>query len=1173
MPDSPDYLSPRGLLGVFARSASDEDPRALGDSLPSGAWSSYIAAIGEYLGQTKRILVATPTQKDAWRLFSELKSLYYPESISYFPPWETLLFERVSPSALTAGQRLKTLWRLSEEPNFGARVVVAPIAALLQRLNPTWTSLAPIVIRADGSLDASELALKLSFFGYRREYQVEHRGEFSIRGSILDIFPSDSDAAYRIDLFGDEVDSISVFDPDTQRSGDRVTKLEVFPATELLLDEATKLRAAELSSTLGFAKESLERLSLGQLFDGAESWLAYLADSELLLADLLQKDDLVLLVEPSRLRARANDIVEEERSLVASLASTWKVPEDTAIPELHFDFTRLLSKFDGDVSFLGGAIGSSPEVQPWGISGRDQEGLIAKIRSLSAVGIKVIIAADSEGSANSLVASLKREGISANLASDTNQQRNSVIVRANLPIDAGFIAKKGGLALLAEGEISGRRRPNRSEKRGQRSNKVNFDDLFIGGYVVHTTHGVAKYLGMTKRSIGESERDYLLLEYRGGDRLYVPSDQMASITPYLGGESPTLSRLGGSDWQKTRARVKQDVQKVAQELVVLYQKRMVTKGHAYLSDSAWQIEMEDLFPYELTRDQAIAIDQTKSDMEDPRPMDRLICGDVGFGKTEIAIRAAFKAVQDSKQVAVLVPTTLLAEQHFQTFSERFAHHPVRVEMLSRFLSNSEAKGVIAGIKDASVDVVIGTHRLLSGGINFKDLGLLIVDEEQRFGVSHKEAMKKLRAGVDVLTLSATPIPRTLEMSLTGIRDISILNTPPADRMPILTHVDEYDELAVQEAIRRELLREGQVFYVHNKVADIDNVAHRIRELVPEAKVAIAHGQMDENLLEKVVMDFSQGNYDVLVCTTIIESGIDMPTVNTLIADRADLLGLGQLHQLRGRVGRSGQRAYAYLFYPPGVSLGEEAYERLRTIGESTELGSGFRIAMRDLEIRGAGNLLGESQSGHMAAVGYDLYVKMVSEAVAELKGEVPLETPEINLDIPLAANLPSDYVEREDIRLAIYRRLADALETKEVEEVREELKDRFGPLPKEAHSLIELGVIRTRLIEHHVTEMVYCNLGISGSKGFKISPVTLAVSVQLRLKRLLPQAIYKEATKSLLVPVKKGQDLLLAANQLLGVIFNDEIDNQLKDKSVSGDGGSSLISAKSAKKAPLKRRF
>ncbi len=1168
-----DYLSPKGLLGVFARAASDPDPMALGDSLPSGAWSSYISALGEYLGNTKRILVATPTLNDARRLFSELRSLYYPDSINYFPPWETLLFERVSPSAHTAGQRLKTLWKLGEEPESGARVIVAPIAALLQRLNPTWTSLAPIVILADGSLDPSELASQLSFFGYRREYQVEHRGEFSIRGSIVDIFPSDSDVAYRIDLFGDEVDSISIFDPDNQRSGERVAKVEIYPATELLLDQPTKTRAAELSFSLGFAKESLERLSTGQLFDGAESWLAYLAESELLIGDLLAKDDLVLLVEPSRLRARANDLVEEERSLVTSLASTWKVPKDTAIPELHLDFTRLLSQFEGEVSFLGGAVGSSTEVQSWGISGRDQEGLLAKIRSLSALGTKVVIAADSEGSANSLVASLKREGISASLDSDLHPVRNSVLVRANFPIDAGFISKKGGLALLAEGEISGRRRPNRSEKRGERSNKVNFDDLVIGGYVVHVTHGVAKYLGMTKRSIGDSERDYLLLEYRGGDRLYVPSDQMGSITPYLGGESPSLSRLGGSDWQKTRAKVKQDVQKVAQELVVLYQKRMVTKGHAYLPDSAWQVEMEDLFPYELTRDQAIAIDQTKADMEDARPMDRLICGDVGFGKTEIAIRAAFKAVQDGKQVAVLVPTTLLAEQHFQTFSERFTHHPVRVEMLSRFLSNSEAKTVIAGIKDASVDVVIGTHRLLGSGITFKDLGLLIVDEEQRFGVGHKEAMKKLRAGVDVLTLSATPIPRTLEMSLTGIRDISILNTPPADRMPILTHVDEYDELAVQEAIRRELLREGQIFYVHNKVADIDNVAHRIKELVPEAKVAIAHGQMDESLLEKVVMDFSQGNYDVLVCTTIIESGIDMPTVNTLIADRADLLGLGQLHQLRGRVGRSGQRAYAYLFYPPGVSLSEEAYERLRTIGESTELGSGFRIAMRDLEIRGAGNLLGESQSGHMAAVGYDLYVKMVSEAVAELKGEVPLESPEVNLDIPLAANLPSEYVEREDIRLSIYRRLADALVAKEVEEIREELTDRFGPLPKEAHTLIELGVIRTRLIEHHVSEMVYCNLGISGTRGFKVQPVTLPVSVQLRLKRLLPQATYKEATRSLSVPVKKGQDLLLAANQLLGIIFNEEPEVQTVDRGPSNQGTSRVISAKSTKNAPLKRRF
>ena len=481
--------------------------------------------------------------------------------------------------------------------------------------------------------------------------------------------------------------------------------------------------------------------------------------------------------------------------------------------------------------------------------------------------------------------------------------------------------------------------------------------------MVHYQHGVGRFGGMVRRSIGGVERDYLLLEYRGGDKLYVPSDQVDLLRPYTGGESPSLHRLNGADWQRAKSRVRSAAREIAQELVVLYQKRVTAAGHAFPADTPWQHEMEEAFPYNETPDQQKAIDDVKADMEAAAPMDRLVCGDVGFGKTEVAIRAAFKAVQDGKQAAVLVPTTLLAAQHFQTFGDRFAGYPIRVEMLSRFLTPAQARAVADGLTDGSIDVVIGTHRLLSADVKFKALGLLVVDEEQRFGVTHKEAIKTLSTDVDVLTLTATPIPRTLEMSLTGIRDLTLLHTPPADRQPILTYVGEYDERAVAEAVRRELLREGQMFYVHNRIADIEKVAAELRGLVPEARFAVAHGQMDEGALEKVVFDFWEGRYDVLVCTTIIESGIDMPTVNTLVVDRADRLGLGQLHQLRGRVGRAGQRAYAYLLYPPEVALSEEAYERLRTIGEHTELGSGFKIAMRDLEIRGAGNLLGGISRG------------------------------------------------------------------------------------------------------------------------------------------------------------------------------------------------------------------
>src|SRR5437588_2400535 len=621
---------------------------------------------------------------------------------------------------------------------------------------------------------------------------------------------------------------------------------------------------------------------------------------------------------------------------------------------------------------------------------------------------------------------------------------------------------------------------------------------------------------MVKRAIGGAERDYLLLEYKGGDKLYVPSDQIDAVRHYTGGETPTVHRLGGSDWQRTKARVRAAVREIAQELIVLYRRRATTSGHAFAADTPWQRELEEAFPYQETPDQLKAIVDVKADMEEPVPMDRLVCGDVGYGKTEVAIRAAFKAVQDSKQVAVLVPTTLLAQQHFQTFSERFAGYPVRVEVLSRFLTPGQSRKVVQGLADGSVDVVIGTHRLLSGDVRFRNLGLLVVDEEQRFGVTHKEAIKQLKVDVDVLTLTATPIPRTLEMSLTGIRDLTLLHTPPAERQPILTHVGEYDERAVGEAIRREHLREGQVFFVHNRVQDIERVAARLRELVPEARIAVAHGQMDEALLEKVVLDFWEGHYDVLVCTTIIESGIDMPTVNTLVVDRSDLMGLGQLHQLRGRVGRAGQRAYAYLFFPPERALTEQAYERLKTVGEHTELGSGFKIAMRDLEIRGAGNLLGADQTGHIAAVGYDLYVQMVSEAVAELKGEPVRPPADIKIDIPLDAHLPADYVAREELRLEAYRRLAAVTSHAEVEDIAAEWLDRYGPPPPAAEALLDVARLRAECVRTGVREA-------NVAKGTaRLSPVRLKTSEQIRLQRLSRTAVYKEDVGQLVVPLARA---------------------------------------------------
>jgi transcription-repair coupling factor (superfamily II helicase) len=866
-----------------------------------------------------------------------------------------------------------------------------------------------------------------------------------------------------------------------------------------------------------WGREQWERLAEGQLFDGMESWLPWLAPSERTIVDLIPAGGQVLLVEPRRLRDRAEDLVAEEADLAASLARTWEVGHDRGFPTLSVAFADQFKASDLPVWSVtvtpDGPDVATVAAMGWNPVVGDGAGITGQLRQLIDDGYRVVVAADGEGSAGRLADLLREQGLSL-----------PVEVGA---LDRGCILTGAKLAILAEPDLTGRRRAHRAPRPRKRETAGFFDDLKVGDHVVHHQHGVARYGGMVKRAIGGVERDYLLLDYRGNDKLYVPSDQIDAIRHYSGGDQPTLSKLGGGDWTKTKARVKSEVQAVAQELVVLYQTRLHSPGHAFPQDTPWQRELEDAFPYRETPDQAKAIDEVKADMEADTPMDRLVCGDVGFGKTEVAIRAAFKAIQDGKQVAILVPTTLLATQHFQTFTERFAAFPVRVEVLSRFLTPGQAKKVIEGVRSGEVDCVIGTHRLLSADLDFKALGLLVVDEEQRFGVTHKEQIKQLTMNVDVLTLSATPIPRTLELSLTGIRDLTLLNTPPAERQPILTYVGEYDERAVAESIRRELLREGQVFFVHNRVKDIEDTARRLRELVPEARVAVAHGQMDEGTLERVVLDFWEGEFDVLVCTTIIESGIDMPTVNTLVVDRADRLGLGQLHQLRGRVGRSGQRAYAYLFHPVDVRLTEEAYERLKTIGEATELGSGFRIAMRDLEIRGAGTLLGTGQSGHIASVGYDLYVSMVHEAVQELKGEPLREPAEVKLDLPLDANLSPDYVPKEEQRLEAYRRLAEVLTDAEVDDIRAEWEDRYGPVPDEAARLLDVARLRAECHRLGVREVNVTKGPAFGGPAWtaRVSPLTLKASQQIRLTRLFRGAVYKEGLDQLMLPIPKTPDL------------------------------------------------
>jgi transcription-repair coupling factor (superfamily II helicase) len=1090
-------------------------------AVPEPARAFAIAGLA-HLSSRHPIVAVVPTGTDAERLAHDLGAFLGADQVDLFPAWETLPFERVSPSVETMGRRLRTMWSLKHGDRM-PRVLVAPVKALLQRLGPHVEDVEPIVVRPGDQLDPTELIAQLIGMGYRREYQVEHRGEVAVRGSIVDVFPSTEDGPVRIDLWGDEVDRLTEFAVADQRSTDDIDHVEIFGCRELLPTEEVREQAGLLVGQQPWGRDQWERLREGLTFDGMESWLPWLADGEHLLMDLVPEDAQVLLVDPRRMRDRASELIDEEAALASTLAQTWGADTSTEFPRLHLPFDRLLAHTRAPVWSMANTAESpdTPSVAAhgWDPVVGDATRLVKQLSELRQEGYRLVICADGEGSGARIAAALRDEGF----------EPPPIEVQ---PLERGFVLSSIKLAVLAEADVTGRRRAHRRPRTRRAITEVFFNDLKPGDYVVHYQHGVARYAGMVTRAIGGAERDYLLLEYRGSDKLYIPSDQIDVIRPYSGGETPSLSRLGGGDWQKAKARVKSAVREIAQELVVLYQKRVTSAGHAFPTDTPWQHELEAGFPFEETPDQLKAIAEVKQDMEEPIPMDRLICGDVGFGKTEVAIRAAFKAVQDGKQVAILVPTTLLAQQHSQTFSDRFAGYPVRVEVLSRFLTPGQAKKVVDALATGDADIVIGTHRLLSADIKFKDLGLLVVDEEQRFGVSHKELIKQLRHDVDVLTLTATPIPRTLEMSLTGIRDLTLLHTPPAERQPILTYVGEYDERAVAESIRRELLREGQVFFVHNRVADIEYVARDLRELVPEARIAIAHGQMDEGTLERVVIDFWEGKYDVLVCTTIIESGIDMPTVNTLVVDRADLLGLGQLHQLRGRVGRAGQRAYAYLFFPPDRSLSEEAYERLRTIGEHTELGSGFKIAMRDLEIRGAGNLLGATQSGHIAAVGYDLYVQMVSETVAELKGETPKEPAEIKLDLPVDAHLPKDYVDRDDLRLDAYRRLATVTTDAEVDDIRTEWLDRYGPLPPAAEALLDVGRLRAAAARTGVRE-------ITVAKGVaRLTPLALKTSQQIRLQRLHSKAIYKEDAGQVILPLAR-EGLVRPASAL--VAFLDEL--------------------------------
>nr|MDP9498093.1 transcription-repair coupling factor [Actinomycetota bacterium] len=832
------------------------------------------------------------------------------------------------------------------------------------------------------------------------------------------------------------------------------------PCREMLLTPQVRERARALGQAHPELLDLCDRIADGTPVDGMEALAPALVDDLVLLVDELPEGAAVVLCDPERIRTRAADLVRTSQEFLdaswATAALGGAAPVDLGAAAYRTlvdvrDHARSLglpwwsvTPFTSDAELEDDTVVLAQRQAP--AYRGETERAVADLSRRLADGWRVVLTSLGHGPAQRFVEVLTGDDVPARLVErlDGPPEPGTALVTTG-GLDTGFESELLRTLVLTESDLTGARalgggKDSSRKLPSRRRNAVDPLQLQPGDPVVHDQHGVGRYVEMVQRTVGGATREYLILEYaaskRGqpGDRLFVPTDQLELVTRYVGGEAPSLDRLGGSDWAKRKGRARKAVREIAAGLIQLYSARMSTSGHAFGPDTPWQRELEDAFPYQETPDQLEAISEVKRDMERPLPMDRVICGDVGYGKTEIAVRAAFKAVQDGKQVAVLVPTTLLVQQHHGTFRDRFAAFPVTVRATSRFNSDKEQREVLAGLADGSVDVVIGTHRLLSKETRFKDLGLVIVDEEQRFGVEHKEHLKQMRTAVDVLTMSATPIPRTLEMSLTGIREMSTILTPPEERHPVLTFVGAYDEKQISAAVRRELLREGQIFFLHNRVDSIDRVAKRLRELVPEARVAVGHGQMDENALEQVMLGFWEKRFDVLVCTTIVESGLDIPNANTLIVDKADAFGLSQLHQIRGRVGRGRERAYAYFTYPPERPLTETAYDRLSTIAQNTEIGAGMAVAMKDLEIRGAGNLLGGEQSGHIASVGFDLYMRLVGEAVADFKRGVTggrdepqvEEAPDAKIDLPVDAHLPHDYVPGERLRMQAYRRIAEA---------------------------------------------------------------------------------------------------------------------------------------------------
>jgi transcription-repair coupling factor (superfamily II helicase) len=1050
------------------------------------------------------------------------------ERVLLFPELDAIPYERLPVAPSLAAARMAVLGRLVTEHTRpagpaepGLIVVTTPRGVLHLLPDPQEIAERCLALRPGQQLSMERVLAQLAASGYESVPLVETPGTVSYRGGILDVWPPGEELPVRVEFFGDEIDSVRSFDPETQRSQARCDRLVLTPASEVPVwhaaAAAAELEQLDLSPLRADQRDAwrrhIELLRQGVPFDEASFYMAYFGAQSTLLD--YAPGSLVVLEQPERLEQVLDALERQAVETRAKALRGGEIPEDFQIGQRPFsDFWRLMAGRDvlglefGEASTPpAGAqvprftLGSFEMAHTYG---GQLKHAVEDIRRWRAEQQRVVVVSRQAQRLSELLAD---EGILVAIT----EQLNSVPPPGSLTLLQGHLAEGWrnsmlGLVVMGDAELFGWARPQHTPRRRRAPRPSLFvNDLTPGDYVVHVEHGVARFQGIVRLAGPQGEREYLVLQYAGDDRLYVPTEQLDRVERYIGvgDHTPVLNKLGTSDWARAKQRVRESVQEVARQLLEIYAAREIAQGHAFSPDGAWQRELEAAFPYEETPDQLQAIQDVKADMEKPKPMDRLVCGDVGYGKTEVAVRAAFKAVMDGKQVAVLVPTTVLAQQHFNTFSERMAGFPVTVEMLSRFRTPAEQRKVLAGLRDGTVDIVIGTHRLLQGDVKFKDLGLVVIDEEQRFGVVHKEKLKQLRKEVDVLTLTATPIPRTLHMSLAGVRDMSVIQTPPEDRVPVRTYVTGYNDEIVREAILRELDRGGQVFYVHNRVQTIQQAAQKLAKLVPEARIAVAHGQMDEEKLEQVMVDFSQEKYDVLVCSTIIENGLDLPNVNTIIVTEAWRLGLAQLYQLRGRVGRGVNQGYAYFLYDKDHVLTEQAEKRLRTIFENTELGAGFKIAMKDLEIRGAGNLLGPEQHGFMNAVGFDLYCRLLAQAVEEQRARLAkgaaredaaetahaLSLPQTAVDLPVDALIPESYIPDLTTKMNFYQRMAAVTTRQQIDELEHELRDRFGPLPQPVKNL--LFVLRVKVAA--------TDAGVQSISG-KVEGYALRKVVELELK-------------------------------------------------------------------------